>query len=108
MWTLVRSSCRTYAIQSTPRLRRSSRSSQGSFAIALTGYGEPTGANTTGVGGEYCGDIRLQPREAGETRLTVDAGEDMERELLWPFYDDVLARGVPSNHVVVLRSLEET
>ena len=31
----------------------------------------------------------------------------MERELLWTLYDDVLSSGIPSDHVVVLWSLEK-
>jgi hypothetical protein len=40
--------------------------------------------------------------------LTVYAGEDVEGELLWTFYDDVLASRVPSDHVVVLWPFEES
>ena len=47
-------------------------------------------------------------RETGKTRLTVDAWEDMERELLWSFDDDVFAGRIPADHVVVLWSLEKT
>jgi hypothetical protein len=32
----------------------------------------------------------------------------MESKLLWTLYDDVLAGWVPSNHVVIFRTLEET
>ena len=46
------------------------------------------------------------PREAGEAGLAVDAGENMKSQLLWPLDDDVLARGVPTDHVVVLGSLK--
>lgn len=31
----------------------------------------------------------------------------MERELLWPLDDDVLAGGVPANHVLVFGAFEE-
>lgn len=47
------------------------------------------------------------PREAGETGLSVNAWKDMQSELLWPLDDDVLAGGIPADHVMVLRSLEE-
>lgn len=39
--------------------------------------------------------------------MTVDAGEDVEGELLWSLDDDVLAGGVPADHVVVFLALEE-
>ena len=32
----------------------------------------------------------------------------MEGKLLWTFYDDMFAGGVPSDHVMVLWTLEET
>ncbi len=48
------------------------------------------------------------PREAREAGLAVDAWEDVEGELFWPLDDDVLAGGVPADHVVVLGAFEET
>jgi hypothetical protein len=32
----------------------------------------------------------------------------MEGELLWSFYDDVFTLGIPADHVVIFRALEET
>jgi len=40
--------------------------------------------------------------------LTIDAGEDMESQLLWPFYDDVFACGIPADHVMVFWAFKET
>jgi len=39
--------------------------------------------------------------------LTVNAGENMESELLWALDDDVFACRVPANHVMVLGAFEE-
>lgn len=39
--------------------------------------------------------------------MAVDGGQDMERKLLWPLDDDVLAGGVPANHVLVFGAFEE-
>ena len=47
------------------------------------------------------------PGEAGEAGLAVDAGQDVQRELLWFLDNDMLARGIPPNHVVVLGTLEQ-
>lgn len=51
-------------------------------------------------------DVEL-PREGSKSGLTVDAWEDVEGKLLWTLYDDVFAGRVPSDHVVVLWTLEE-
>lgn len=59
-----------------------------------------------GGGGGKKTDIELAG-EGGEAGLAVDGGEDMEGELLWAFYDDVVAGGVPANHVLVIGLLEE-
>lgn len=32
----------------------------------------------------------------------------MERELFWPFYDDLLAQWVPANHLGIFGLFEET
>ena len=40
--------------------------------------------------------------------MTVDAREDVKCKLFWSFNDDVLARWIPANHVVVFWALEET
>lgn len=58
-------------------------------------------------GKERSTDVEL-PRKGSESGLTVDAWEDVESELLRTFYDDVFAGGVPSDHVMVLWTLEET
>lgn len=47
------------------------------------------------------------PGEARESRLTINAGKDMEGKLFWPLNDDMFAGGVPANHVVVLGAFEE-
>lgn len=39
--------------------------------------------------------------------MTIDTWKDMESELLWSFYDDMFARRVPTNHVVVFWTFEE-
>lgn len=46
--------------------------------------------------------------EGGESRLSINAGEDMEGELLWPLNDDLFTLGVPSNHMVVFGFFEKT
>jgi hypothetical protein len=48
------------------------------------------------------------PRETGKARLSVDTRQDMDGQLLRLFDDDMLALWVPSNHVMVLRSLQKT
>lgn len=40
--------------------------------------------------------------------MTIDGWENMEGELLGTFHNNVFTCTVPSNHVVVLRSFEET
>jgi hypothetical protein len=40
-------------------------------------------------------------REAGKARLTVDAGQDMQRQLLWTLDNDVFSCRIPSDHMVV-------
>jgi len=57
-------------------------------------------------GGERSTDVEL-PRKGSESGLTVDAWEDVEGKLLGTFYDDVFAGGVPSDHVMVLWTLEK-
>lgn len=57
-------------------------------------------------GGERSTDVEL-PRKGSESGLTVDAWEDVEGKLLRTFYDDVFAGRVPSDHVVVLWTLEK-
>ncbi len=47
------------------------------------------------------------PRERSKARLAVNAGENMERELLWTFDNDVLSGGIPADHVVILWPFEE-
>jgi hypothetical protein len=47
-------------------------------------------------------------REGGETRLSIDTWEDMQRKLLGAFDDDLLAIGIPSDHALILWSFEET
>jgi hypothetical protein len=47
-------------------------------------------------------------RKARKPGLAIYAREDMDRELLWFFDNDVLAGGIPANHVVILSTLEKT
>jgi hypothetical protein len=48
------------------------------------------------------------PREACKSRLTVDAWQNMESKLFWPFYDNVLSCWIPADHVVVFWTFKET
>lgn len=58
-------------------------------------------------GKERSTDVEL-PRKGSKSGLTVDTWEDMEGELLWTLHDDVFTGGIPSDHVMVLWTLEET
>ena len=46
--------------------------------------------------------------EACEARLTINRRKDMESELLWLFYDDILPGWIPPNHVVIFGTLQKT
>lgn len=46
--------------------------------------------------------------EGGESRLTINAGENMKSKLLWSLNNDLFALWVPSNHMVVFRFFEKT
>lgn len=46
-------------------------------------------------------------REAREAGLTVYAGKNVKRQLFWLLDDDVVARCVPSDHMVVLGAFQE-
>ena len=46
--------------------------------------------------------------EGSEAGLAVDGGEDVESELFWAFYDDVVSCRVPADHMVVVWLLEKT
>jgi hypothetical protein len=48
------------------------------------------------------------PGKTGKTRLAVNTGENMKRELFWSLNNDMLALRVPADHVMVLRTLEQT
>jgi hypothetical protein len=39
--------------------------------------------------------------------LTVDAWEDVKSELLWSFNNDMLARWIPADHVVIFGAFEK-
>ena len=47
-------------------------------------------------------------REGCEAGLAVHGGEDVECELLWPLYDDMVACWVPSDHVMVFGLFKQT
>ena len=47
-------------------------------------------------------------RETRKARLAVDTGEDVEGELFWSLDNDVLAGGIPADHVVVLGTFKKT
>jgi hypothetical protein len=40
--------------------------------------------------------------------LTVDAWEDVKGQLLWSFYDDMLARRIPADHMMVFGAFQKT
>jgi hypothetical protein len=48
------------------------------------------------------------PREAGESRLTINAWEDMKSKLLGSFDNDMFALSIPTDHMMIFRTLEET
>ena len=39
--------------------------------------------------------------------MTIDAWEDVKRELFWPFNNDMFTSWIPTNHVVVFGTLEK-
>ena len=46
--------------------------------------------------------LTLLSRERSKARLAVDARENMEGELLWPFHTDALSCAIRADRVVVL------
>lgn len=46
-------------------------------------------------------------RKRCEARLAIDTGKNVQRELLGAFDDDLLAFGIPANHVLILLFLEQ-
>jgi hypothetical protein len=48
------------------------------------------------------------PREASKARLTINAGQDMDGQLLWFFDDDMLALRIPADHMMIVRTFEQS
>jgi hypothetical protein len=48
------------------------------------------------------------PGEAGEARLSIDGGKNVESELFRFLDDDIFPCWIPTDHVVIFRTLEES